>query len=115
MQDISKDKFVLPTDENEYKQCTLDFYITESVNHDFLDYLDEIGNTDQRQSIREFVSSLAHIEIPLREINMEKDREMWQAYIDGQAAVNADNCIRLFLWAILKRFLTMVENILLLI
>lgn len=91
LQDISKDKFVLPTDENEYKQCTLDFYITESVNHDSLDYLDEIGKTDQRQSIREFVSSLAHIEIPLREINMEKDREMWQAYIDGQAAVNADN------------------------
>ena len=91
LQDVSKDKFVLPTDENEYKKCTLDFYITESVNHDPLDYLDEIGKTDQRQSIREFVSSLFHIEIPLREINMEKDREMWQAYIDGQTAVNADN------------------------
>ena len=91
LQDISKDKFVQPTGESEYKLSTLDFYIADSVNHDSLDYLDEIGKTDQRQSMRDFVSSLSHIEIPLREINMEKDREMWQAYIDGQAAVNADN------------------------
>ena len=91
LQDVSKDKFVQPTDEKEYKKCVLDFYVTERINHDSLDYLDEIGKTDQRQIIREFVSSLSHIAIPLREINMERDREMWQAYIDGQATVNADN------------------------
>ena len=91
LQDISKDKFVQPTDETEYKLCTLDFYVTDSVNHDSLDYLDEIGKTEQRQSMRDFVSSLSKIAIPLREINMEQDREMWQAYIDGQTAVNADN------------------------
>ena len=91
LHNVSKDKFVQPTGETEYKKCVLDFYVTESINHDSLDYLDEIGKTDQRQSIREFVSSLSRIDIPLREINMEKDREMWQAYIDGQSAVNADN------------------------
>ncbi len=91
LNDISKDKFVQPTDESEYKKCALDFYVKENINHDSLDYLDQIGKTEKRQSIREFVSSLAQIEIPLREINMEKDREMWQAYIDGQTAVNADN------------------------
>ena len=59
LQDISKDKFVQPTDETEYKLCTLDFYVTDSVNHDSLDYLDEIGKTEQRQSMRDFVSSLS--------------------------------------------------------
>lgn len=91
LQDISKDKFVQPADESEYKKCTLDFYIADTVNHDSLDYLDEIDKADQRNAMRDFLTSLFHIHVPLREINMEKDREMWQAYIDGQAAVNADN------------------------
>lgn len=91
LQDISKDKFIQPADETEYKLCTLDFYVTESVNHDPHDYLDEIGKADQRQLMREFVSSMSKIAVPLREINMEKDHEMWKAYIDGQAALNADN------------------------
>lgn len=41
--------------------------------------------------MRDFVSSMSKISVPLREINMEQDREMWQAYIDGQTAVNVDN------------------------
>lgn len=91
LNDISMDKFVQPADETEYKKAVLDIYITENVNHDSLDYLEHIGKIDQRQIMRDFMSSLSHIMIPLREINMEKDREMWQAYIDGQAAVNEDN------------------------
>lgn len=91
LQGISKNKFVKPADESEYKLFTFDFYIADSVNHDSLDYLDDIGKTNQRQSMRDAISSFSNIAIPLREINMEKDREMWQAYIDGQTAINADN------------------------
>jgi hypothetical protein len=91
VQDVSKDKFVQPTEESEYKKAVLDIYVTENINHDPLDYLEEIDKTDKRPQMRDFLLSLSHVAIPLREINMEKDREMWQAYIDGQAALNADN------------------------
>ena len=90
LQDIFLDGFVQPTDETEYKKAVLDFYTADSVNHDALDFLDSIGKTEQRQSMREFIASLNEISIPLREVNMERDRAMWQAYIDGQAAINAE-------------------------
>lgn len=89
--DVSKDKFVQPTEDSEYKKAVLDIYVTENINHEPFEYLEEISKTEKIPQMREFLSSLSHVEIPLREINMEKDREMWQAYIDGQTALNADN------------------------
>jgi tetratricopeptide (TPR) repeat protein len=89
--DISLDRFVQPAGENEYKKVVLDIYVTESTNHDSFEYLENINKVDQRQAMKELLFSLNHINVPLRVINMEKDREMWQAYIDGQTAVNEDN------------------------
>lgn len=89
--DISMDKFVQPADDAEYKKAVLDIHVTVNTSHDPYEYLEDIEKVDQRQVMKDFLSSLYNIQIPLREINLVKDREMWQAYIDGQTAINEDN------------------------
>lgn len=48
----------------------------------------KLGWLDRVSEVKEFVESCCKLERPLKEIRMEEDRQIWQAYIDGLNALN---------------------------
>jgi hypothetical protein len=84
---FEEEKFVLPIDENEYKVkvCNVIFSKDEE---DIIDIWTKIGWLNRVQEIKNFIDSCSSLQRPLKEIRMEEDRQIWQAYIDGLNALN---------------------------
>lgn len=84
---FEEEKFVLPIDENEYRTrvCNVIFI---KKDDDIFELWTKLGWLDRVSEVKEFVESCCKLERPLKEIRMEEDRQIWQAYIDGLNALN---------------------------
>lgn len=84
---FEEEKFVIPIDENEYKSKVCNVIFSKDTE-DYIDLLNEIGWLNRVQEIKEFIESCTALQRPLKEIRMDEDRQIWQAYIDGLNALN---------------------------
>lgn len=84
---FEEEKFVLPIDENEYKSRVCNVIFAKE-DKDYIDILNEIGWLNRVQEIKDFIESCTRLQRPLKEIRMDEDRQIWQAYIDGLNALN---------------------------
>lgn len=84
---FAEEKFVLPVDEKEYisKTCNI-LFIKDDV--DLIDQLDKLGWLNRTTELKDFIVSCCKLERPLKELRMEEDRQIWQAYIEGLNALN---------------------------
>lgn len=80
-------KFILPIDENEYKSKVCNVIFSRD-DEDIFDLWTRIGWLNRVQEVKEFIDSCSTLQRPLKEIRMEEDRQIWQAYIDGLNALN---------------------------
>ena len=87
---ISDEESVVPADPTEYRKANLRILAEEYVNHNSMDFLDENDLMTSYREIKGFIKSLETLQEPVREINLEQSRKMWQAYIDGENALNTD-------------------------
>ena len=84
---FEEEKFVLPIDENEYKSKVCNVIFSKD-DEDIWDLWTRIGWLNRVQEVKEFIDSCSTLQRPLKEIRMEEDRQIWQAYIDGLNALN---------------------------
>lgn len=84
---FEEEKFVLPIDENEYKSKVCNVIFSKD-DEDIFDLWTRIGWLNRVQEVKEFIDSCSTLQRPLKEIRMEEDRQIWQAYIDGLNALN---------------------------
>lgn len=84
---FAEEKFVLPVDEKEYisKTCNI-LFIKDDV--DLIDQLDKLGWLNRTTELKDFIVSCCKLKRPLKELRMEEDRQIWQAYIEGLNALN---------------------------
>lgn len=84
---FEEEKFVLPISEDEYvsRVCNLIF---ANDDEDLIDLWTRSGWFNRLSEIKDFIDSCLRLERPLKEIRMEEDRQIWQAYIDGLNALN---------------------------
>lgn len=84
---FEEEKFVLPIDNNEYKSRVCDIIFLKD-EEDIFELWTKIGWLNRVSEVKDFIESCCRLERPLKEIRMEEDRQIWQAYIDGLNALN---------------------------
>ena len=84
---FDEEKFVLPIDENEYKSKVCDIIFMKD-EEDIYTLWERLNWLNRLSEIKEFIDACCRLERPLKEIRMEEDRQIWQAYIDGLNALN---------------------------
>lgn len=84
---FEEEKLVLPIDEKEYKSKVCNVIFSKD-DEDIFDLWTRIGWLNRVQEVKEFIDSCSTLQRPLKEIRMEEDRQIWQAYIDGLNALN---------------------------
>lgn len=84
---FEEEKFVLPIDENEYKSKVCNVIFSKD-DEDIFDLWTRIGWLNRVLEVKKFIDSCSTLQRPLKEIRMEEDRQIWQAYIDGLNALN---------------------------
>lgn len=84
---FEEERFVLPVDEKEYltKVCNLIFV---KEDEDLVEVWQKIGWLDRLSELKDFIGECCRLQRPLKEIRMDEDRQIWQAYIDGLNALN---------------------------
>lgn len=84
---FKEEKFVLPKGENEYLEKSCNIIFRENIE-DIVECWEKIGWLNRLNEVQKFIGSCCNLSRPLKEIRMEEDRQVWQAYIDGMTALN---------------------------
>ncbi|MGC3977762.1 MAG: AAA domain-containing protein [Paludibacteraceae bacterium] len=84
---FSIEKNVIPEDKNEFKQVSCHFYFVD-ISEDLFGLLSQIDWLTRHNKISDFISESRNLQVPLKEIQKEFDKAIWNAYIEGLQAIN---------------------------
>ena len=85
---LSEKKLLLPDNEEEYKRLECDIRFVDIEENSF-NLIRSAGSywLENNQKITDFIDSCLKLPIPPIEIEIEDDKQMWQAYLEGLNAL----------------------------